>query len=517
MGWCTVAQKGAAQIYAGTTVCLTVKVPVDCSRIDKTTFEIENLRNPVHPGNLSRNCAKGPATHNQIYDPERILYPLKRVGKRGEGKWRRVSWDEALDDIAAKMRASREKRRDGIMYHVGRPGEDHYTNRIITAWGVDAHNSHTNICSASSRLGYYLWAGFDRPSPDYANADCILLISSHLETGHYFNPHAQRIIEAKERGATLITMDPRMSNTASKSDIWLPTWPGSETTLLLAIANYMLQNNLHNRAFMKRWVDWEKLLETADRWVPADVLASFPEDPFSRFEATLKHIYAEFTFERAAEECQVPIERIRAAAEAVSRSGQRLATHNWRAASIGNKGGWQVTRCLLFLNVLTGSIGTEGGTSGNSWNKFVLNPTKRLRPLTYGMNCTCQTSGHLRIMKCPFSAIFWRKVAAISMSISRGCTTPCGLIPMVMWHKSNGRGENEISCRFPTWNECLVRRLCVAQACRAPDQVKSPWDNGLGFGNPYAVSRWNAPGYPLNIPLRPIQERSGRKMSFGSL
>ena len=97
---------------------------------------------------------------------------------------------------------------------------------------------------------------------------------------------------------------------------------------------------------------------------------------FSRFEATLKHIYAEFTFERAAEECQVPIERIRAAAEAVSRSGQRLATHNWRAASIGNKGGWQVTRCLLFLNVLTGSIGTEGGTSGNSWNKFVPKPYK---------------------------------------------------------------------------------------------------------------------------------------------
>ena len=55
------------------------------------------------------------------------------------------------------MRKSREKRRDGIMYHVGRPGEDSYTNRAISAWGVDGHNSHTNICSASARLGYYLW------------------------------------------------------------------------------------------------------------------------------------------------------------------------------------------------------------------------------------------------------------------------------------------------------------------------------------------------------------------------
>ena len=122
--------------------------------VDKKTNEIKKFEgNPVHPGSRGRNCAKGPATHNQIYDPERILYPLKRVGKRGEGKWKRVTWDEALEDIASKMRESRKKRRDGIMYHVGRPGDDHYTNRCITAWGVDGHNSHTNICSASARFG----------------------------------------------------------------------------------------------------------------------------------------------------------------------------------------------------------------------------------------------------------------------------------------------------------------------------------------------------------------------------
>ena len=141
------------------------------------------------------------------------------MGKRGEGKWKRVSWDEALDDIAGKMRASREKRRDGIEYHVGRPGEDGFTSRVIQACGVDGHNSHTNICSASARWGYFSWGAFDRPSPDYANARVILLLSSHLETGHYFNPHAQRIIEAKSNGAKIITLDPRLRNTASKSDI----------------------------------------------------------------------------------------------------------------------------------------------------------------------------------------------------------------------------------------------------------------------------------------------------------
>jgi anaerobic selenocysteine-containing dehydrogenase len=335
--------------------------------VDKKTYGIRKFEgNPAHPGSRGRNCAKGPSTHNQIYDPERILYPLKRVGERGEGKWKRISWDQAMTEIADKMRKSREKRRDGIMYHVGRPGEDHYTNRIITAWGVDGHNSHTNICSAAARAGYFLWAAGDRPSPDHANARVMLLVSSHLETGHYFNPHAQRIIEAQQKGAKIVTFDPRLSNTAAKSDVWLPTWPGSENTILLAVANHLIQNDLYNREFVEKWVNWE------------DTLAHFKAgESFEDFDAFLKKTYAEYTFERAAAESQVPIERIIQTAELVANAGDRLSAHVWRSASMGNKGGWQVARCLFFLNVLTGSVGTKGGTSLNSWNKFVPKPYRQ--------------------------------------------------------------------------------------------------------------------------------------------
>jgi anaerobic selenocysteine-containing dehydrogenase len=369
--------------------------------VDRETFDIRKFEgNPAHPGSRGRNCAKGPATINQIYDPERILYPLKRIGERGEGKWKRISWDEVLSEIAEKMRASRQRRRDGIMYHVGRPGEDGFTNRCIQSWGVDGHNSHTNICSGGARAGYFSWSGFDRPSPDYANARVILLISSHLETGHYFNPHAQRIMEARKNGARLITLDPRLSNTASKSDVWLPTWPGSESTLLLAIANHLIQNDLYDRAFVRRWVNWRETLEFFRSDPYSDV--SFPgvpdstapgltdrvrqlfagdafdreaeEEAFELFDRLLKTLYAGFTFERAAEESQVPIERIRETAEYVADCQGRLAAHTWRSASIGNLGGWQVARCLFFLNVLTGSVGNRGGTSGNSWNKFVPRP-----------------------------------------------------------------------------------------------------------------------------------------------
>ena len=346
--------------------------------VDRETLQIKKFEgNPAHPGSRGRNCAKGPATLNQTYDPERILYPLKRVGKRGEGKWKRITWEQALDEISEKMRESRQKRRDGIMYHVGRPGEDGYTNRCIQAWGVDGHNSHTNICSASARAGYFLWSAGDRPSPDHANARVILLLSSHLESGHYFNPHAQRIMEGKEKGAKLITLDPRLSNTAAKSDVWLPTWPGSETEVLLGIANYLIQNNLYDREFVRKWVNWEETLEhfrahpeMAPEW------GAGQEHTYEAFDNLLKALYGEFTLERAAEASQSPIERIKEAAEYIADCQGRLAAHVWRSATMGNRGGWQVARALFFLNVLTGSVGAKGGTSLNSWNKFVPKPFK---------------------------------------------------------------------------------------------------------------------------------------------
>ena len=231
--------------------------------VEKDTNRIRRFEgNPEHPGSRGRNCAKGPATLNQVTDPERIRYPLKRIGKRGEGKWERVSWDEVLDDIAGRVRnALQEDRRNEIMYHVGRPGHELlYHQRIFHAWGIDGHNSHTNVCSAGARAGYAFWSGIDRPSPDHANARFMLLLSSHLETGHYFNPHAQRIIEGKERGAKICVIDTRLSNTASKADYWISSWPGSEAAILLAMCNLILQEDLFDREFVRQWVNWEEYL-----------------------------------------------------------------------------------------------------------------------------------------------------------------------------------------------------------------------------------------------------------------
>ncbi len=335
--------------------------------VDRETLQVRKFEgNPEHPGSRGRNCAKGPATLNQITDPDRILQPLKRAGDRGAGKWVEVSWDEALDDIAGRIRkAIQEGRENEVMYHVGRPGEDGYTERVLAAWGVDGHNSHTNICSSGGRAGYQYWMGLDRPSPDHANASVIFLISSHLEAGHYFNPHAQRVVEAKQRGAKLIVVDVRLSNTATHADHWLAPHPGSEAAMLLAIARHLVETGAYDRDFVRRWWNWQEYM-VRER---AEVEATF-----DNFEQAFLDLYRDFTFEFAERESGIPAATLHDVAGLVASAGRRFSSHNWRSAAAGNLGGWQVSRCLFLLNALLGAVAVEGGVYPNAWNKFVPRP-----------------------------------------------------------------------------------------------------------------------------------------------
>ncbi len=335
--------------------------------IDKQTGEIRKLEgNPVHPGSRGKNCAKGPATINQVNDPDRILTPMKRAGKRGDGQWQPVSWDDALADIAGRIRkAIQEHRQDEIVYHVGRPGAEGSVDRILRAWGVDGHNSHTNICSAGARLGYALWSGYDRPMPDYANARFILALNAHLESGHYFNPHAQRISEGLARGAKMAVVDPRLSNTASHAHYWLPCRPGTEAALMLAFAHVILNDGTYDRAYVERWVNWREYLAWIRERGPGE-----PGESVDDFLARLRALYAAFTPPYAERECGVPADTIVCVARLIAEAGPRFCSHTWRGAASAHLGGWQVSRCLMLLHALTGSYGTEGGCLPNAWSKY---------------------------------------------------------------------------------------------------------------------------------------------------
>ena len=335
--------------------------------VDRDTLQVRKFEgNPAHPGSRGRNCAKGPATINQVTDPDRILYPLRRAGARGEGRWERATWDEALDALAARIRAAIvEDRRNEIMIHIGRPGEDGFTERVLASWGVDGHNSHTNVCSSGGRTGFQFWTGIDRPSPDYANAEVIFLVSAHLETGHYFNPHAQRITEARARGAKLIVLDTRLSNTATHADYWLSPRPGSEAAINLAIARHLLATGRANWDFIRRWWNWEEYLEARRPGAPRT---------FETFQTALAEEYDAYTFDFAAAESGIDAATLEEVAEVVAGAGTRFSCHSWRSAAAANLGGWQVSRTLFFVAALLGAVATEGGTFPNAYTKFVPKP-----------------------------------------------------------------------------------------------------------------------------------------------
>ena len=338
--------------------------------VDKETGKIRKFEgNPHHPGSRGKNCAKGPATINQINDTDRILTPMKRDGPRGSGKWRPVSWDDAISDIAARVRrALQEKRQNEVVYHVGRPGAEGFMDRVLRAWGIDGHNSHTNICSAGARFGYVIVTGDDRPSPDYAHARFILALNAHFESGHYFNPHAQRITEAMTKGCKLAVVDPRLSNTAARADYWMPTIPGTEAALLLCFARVILEENLCNRDFIERWVNWRAYLQAChtDR-----------AETVEEFIAAIGAHYDKYTPEFAESECGVSAKMVAEVGRLIGEAGSRFCAHTWRGAASAHLGGWEVARGLAFLHLLTGSWGTKGGTSPNSWHKYhahLINP-----------------------------------------------------------------------------------------------------------------------------------------------
>ena len=335
--------------------------------VDRETLTVRKFEgNPAHPGSRGRNCAKGPATLNQVTDPDRILYPLRRVGARGEGRWERVSWDEVLDALGARLRAAIvEGRQNEIMVHIGRPGEDGFTERVLASWGVDGHNSHTNVCSSGGRTGFQFWTGIDRPSPDHAHAKVIYLISAHLETGHYFNPHAQRITEARQNGAKLVVLDTRLSNTATHADYWLSPQPGSEAAINLAIARHIIETGRANWQFIESWWNWREYLTACRPDLPVD---------FAAFREALAEEYAPYTFAFAAAESGVDEAVIAEVAEVVADAGTAFSCHSWRSAAAGNLGGWQVSRTLFFVAALLGAVATPGGTFPNAYNKFVPRP-----------------------------------------------------------------------------------------------------------------------------------------------
>ena len=348
------------------------------------------MGNPLHTGSRGRNCAKGYAVTSQMYDPDRIPFPIKRApgSKRGEGKWVRVRWDDAMAEIGKKMHDTLAKgdevSKKQIMYHVGRPNENGFGPRVPQSLGIDGYNSHTNICSAGAREGTIQWANDDRNSPDWANADLIFLQSSHAaDAGHYFQQSAGYIADARKRGAKMVVIDPRMSNSAGMADLWIPTWPGTEAALYLYLANRILNEkkkdgtDIVDHKYVKEWLNWDRLMANKDylkKMVGYGYISKMPkDDSYESFIELAKELYSPYTKEFVVKECRLEgMEyKLDELWELFVPAGAKIASYLWRAGAIGHRGGWMNTRAGFLPLALVGAMrGDIGGVGMHHWHEI---------------------------------------------------------------------------------------------------------------------------------------------------
>ena len=226
--------------------------------------------NPALRRTGGKICARGQAGVGTLYNPDRLLYPLLRVGKRGEGKWKRISWDKALELVVNggtiagnKVKGIKslmdEGRPDKFMFHYGRmKGSD---GKIIKSYflasvGTKTIGNHTSICESCKWTAHELTWGAHYDNWDTDNTNYILNFGSNVLEAHTNHiPQSQRITKALARGSKMVTFDVRLSNTAAKSTEWVPIIPGTDLAVVLAMCNVILESGKYDREFIENYTN----------------------------------------------------------------------------------------------------------------------------------------------------------------------------------------------------------------------------------------------------------------------
>lgn len=300
--------------------------------------------NPNDPNSRGHLCARGHAALNHQYHPERLLYPLKRTGERGEGRWKRISWDEALDEIAAKLREIRESDHpEDFAFHQGRQRSKDAIKRFLDAFGTKTQLSHRSLCSGNRRAANLtsLWES-DWDLNDVEHSKYILNFGSNAFEAHQGHvSFATRIQNGRfNNGAKLVTFDVRLSNTAGSSDEWYAPFPGTDGAVALAMGHVILTEDLHDAEFIESWTN-----VTVDE---------------------LREHYSDYTPEWAEQISKVPAADIRRIAIEFAQAAPACTTMCNRGSS-AHLNGYYNDRAISTLNALVGSVGKKGGWCWSPW------------------------------------------------------------------------------------------------------------------------------------------------------
>jgi len=318
---------------------------VDGGLVVKVEGQPQSIRN------LGKVCAKGQASVAKIYDADRLLFPLKRTGKRGEGKWQRISWDEALDSLVARLNKLRDEgRAEQFVFHHGwiaASTEKLIDEIFLPSYGTASIINQTCHRQSARNTAHQLTWGGQRESWDFDNTRFVLNFgSSVMEASTNHVALARRLTQATvDQRIRLVTFDVRLSNTAAKSDQWIPLKPGTDLAVVLAMCNVVMNEDLYlgeGEAFLDFClVNDERNTSTADK-----------------VEALKDHL-APYTPQWAEEISGVSAEEIASIAREFANVKPACVISS--RGAVAHYNGVETERAIQMLAAITGNIDNPGG------------------------------------------------------------------------------------------------------------------------------------------------------------
>lgn len=301
----------------------------DCGSVGKVRVKATD------PQPLQANiCMKGVHAPEGFSHPNRVVYPLKRAGERGSGKWERVSWDDALDDIAARLvKVIDQHGPEAFAVSTSQwntQTDNGMARRFMNLLGSPNWISGVAMCAGNTAAINRLVYGW-YPYPDYPNTECVVLFG-HNPKSHSWTPVHNAIRRAQARGAKLIVLDPRYSENAELADIWLPLKPGTDAAMCLGWLNVILNEGLYDHAFANNWT--------------------------LGFDAFRERVN-EYPLSRVAEITGVAPDRIAEAARLYARSSPAVIP--WTPITDQQRNSTNAIRLMCILRALCGNLDVKGG------------------------------------------------------------------------------------------------------------------------------------------------------------
>ena len=313
--------------------------------------------NPEHPHSQGKLCARGQAGLMNTYDQDRVLNPLIRVGKRGEGKFRRASWSEALDLVAENMlKIKNTYGPEAMVFSSTHNLSQPLFENLLYGFGSPNYGTQRSLCFNAMIVANLITYGLEEPARDYSQLNYLILTGRNL-TEAISTSETMDLIDTIARGGKVIYIDPRFTKTASKATEWCPIKPGTDLAFHLALINVIIAEKRYDQQFVDQYtLGFDQLVDAVAIYTP-------------EWAAPITGVGAAVIRRIAGEFCDA--------------APYALAHNGWRTSNFINS--FPTERAITILNALVGNWGVTmhpaAGEGGSPLGKPPQPPYPRISAL----------------------------------------------------------------------------------------------------------------------------------------